>query len=222
MADGPDEPTPPARPRVPASLRPDVSADELDPEYPDLDGIDLAGQALTLPEARTLSILRSRLVDCRLDLDPSVAIQVQDSVLVGTDLTGRRIDSLHRVRLERCRLSGADLGEARVRDVTLHDCALDLSSWFGAEVDRLVITGGRVQGLDLSGARLHDVRVADVALDEVVLDRVRAERVDLTDADVAPIASVAALRGCTISPAQAVALAARSARALGIHVRSEG
>lgn len=194
---------------------------DLDPEYPDLDSIELTGHTIELPSARTLSILRCQLTDCDLEVEDSVPVDIQDSVLTGVDLTGRRITNLLRVRLERCRLGGSDLSEAEVRDVVISDCVLDLSAWRSARVERTRVVGGRVDGMDLSGAELHEVTISGVSLNDVTWDRVRAERVDLTAADLSAIRDVRGLRGCTISPSQAVLLAARSAQALGIRVRAD-
>lgn len=191
---------------------------DVDPQYPDVDAAHLSEQELALPEARALSILRCRLADCTLEVDASAPVEIQDSVLTGIDLTGRRITNLTRVRLERCRLGGADLGDATVRDVVFHDCILDLSAWRGAQLLRVTVTGGRVDGTDLSGARLSDVALSEVVLTDLTLDRIRAERVDLTGADLTPVRDVASLGGCTISSAQAVLLAVRSANALGLRV----
>ncbi len=195
---------------------------DLDPEYPDLDGIALRDETVALPDARTLALLRCELTDVVLDVDPEVPIEVHDSVVAGVDLTGRRIEGITRSRLERCRLGGVDLGDASVRDVTFHDCVLDLSAWRGATVERVVVAGGRFDGVDLSGARLTDVVLGDVSLTDVVLDRVRFERVDLTATDLTAVRDVASLRGCTISATQASVLAARLAAGLGLHVRADG
>ena len=215
----PDQSAPPRQPGLPARGRTSLP-DDLDPEYLDLEDLDLTGAELDLPEARSLTIARSRLAGCRLDVDPDVPVEVVDSVLTDVDLTGRRVEGLDRVRLERCRLGGADLGDARVRDAVFQDCVLDLSSWLGARLERVAVDGGRIDGVDLGGASLTDVAIADVVLADVRLEGVRAERVDLTGADVSPVLDPSTLRGCTISPQQAVALAVRSARALGVQVLS--
>lgn len=220
--DEPDAPAPPAEPGAAQAPAPAGWPDpDLDPEFPDIDGVVISEQTLSMPEARTVSILRCRLTDCELDVDLEVPVEVHDSVLTGVDLTGRRLTSLTKVRLERCRLGGVDLGDATIRDVAFHDCVLDLAAWRGATVERVAIRGGRLDGLDLSGAGLTDLVVADAALVDVTLDRVRAERVDLADADLSAVSDVTQLRGCTISPSQAMALAARLAAGLGVRIRPE-
>lgn len=197
-----------------------LDVDDLDELYPDLDGVDLEGTEVVLPEARTLGVLRSRLRACTVEAPGDCTFETRDAVIEGLDLTARRITGLVRTRLVRCRLSGADLADAGIEDVVFEDCALDLSSWRLARVTRAEVRGGRVDGLDLSMARLTDVRIADVSLEGVVLHQVRCERVDLTGADVAAVDPVSNLAGTTIDVAQAMALAGRFARGLGIRVRA--
>ncbi len=215
------EPTPPAAslpaaPRIPASLR-DAVDEDLDPQFPDLDGLGLEGAELTFPEARTVTVLRGLLRSCVLDTGDA-AIDAQDAQLVDIDLSGRRFEGLTRVSFVRCRLTGADFGDARLRDVHFADCAMGLAAMRSATLERVVVTGGQVDELDLSAARLADVTFADVALTGVALDGTKLERVDLTDADLSPVSDLRALRGSIISPTQAVALAARLARVAGMHV----
>jgi uncharacterized protein YjbI with pentapeptide repeats len=206
---------PPRRPGRPSAFDP-AAVDEL---YPDVDGVDLEDASLALPEARTLDLLRSRLVDCELDVPATCAIELRDCEVEGVDLTGRRIGHLARVVLRRCRLGGADLGGAVVEDVVLDDCALDLASWRMASLERVEIRGGRLDGLDATGARLSDVRVDGTSLSDVTLDGVRCERVDLTGAELGAVRALSHLAGATISVMQAVALSARLAHGLGIAVQ---
>jgi uncharacterized protein YjbI with pentapeptide repeats len=212
-------PKPPVLPDAPAVA---VDLDELDELYPDVDGLEADGTTLSLPGARTLDLLRTRLRGCELDVPDDCTIETRDSVLDGVDLAGRRLGGLVRTHLVRCRLSGADLGEATLEDVTFEDCALDLASWRLARVRRVAVQGGRIDGLDATAAQLSDVTISGVDLEGVMLERARCERVDLTGADLTSVTAVATLAGATISPAQAVALAARMARSLGIRVHDPG
>lgn len=214
----PDPAAEPLPPVLPEWLREDLALDDLDELYPDVDGVALDGATIALPQARTIDLLRSRIRSCVLELPPECPVEARDSVLEGLDLTGRRLTGLVRTHLLRCRLSGADLSEATLENVTFEDCALDLASWRLARVRRVVVRGGRADGLDATAAQLSDLTIAGVALTGVVLERARCERVDLTDADLSGVEAVASLAGTTISAVQAVALAARLARGLGIHV----
>jgi len=209
---------PPRDPVLPDAPAVTVELDDLDELYPDIDGLDAEDLALSLPEARTLDLLRSRLRGCTIDVPEACSIEAGDSVLDGLDLVGRRITGLVRTHLVRCRLSGADLAEATLEDVTFEDCALDLASWRLARIRRVAVQGGRIEGLDATAAQLEDLTITGVGMDDVLLERARCARVDLTGADLTSVTAVATLAGATISPAQAVALAARMARSLGVRV----
>lgn len=214
-----DEARAPKRPVLPDAPALAVDLADLDELYPDIDGLEADGAILALPEARTLDLLRSRLRACELGVPADCAIEARDSVLDGMDMAGRRVTGLVRTHLVRCRLSGADLAEATLEDVTFEDCALDMASWRLARVRRVAVLGGRIEGLDATAAQLDDVTLSGVSLEDVVLERARCERVDLTGADLTSVTAVATLAGATISAAQAVALAARMARSLGVRVR---
>lgn len=217
-----DRAAPPKPPVLPDGPGVEVDLDELDELYPDVDGLDAQDALLALPDARTVDLLRSRLRSCELAVPADCVIEARDSLLDGLDLVGRRLAGLVRTHLVRCRLSGADLGEATLEDVTFEDCALDMASWRLARVRRVAIVGGRIDGLDATGSELTDVSFSGVTMEDVVLERTRCERVDLTDADLTSVTAVATLAGTTISPAQAVALARRMARALGVRVHDPG
>lgn len=215
------DPTPPsaaepAPPRLPAALRPSLDGD-LDPQFPDLDGVDVGAGSIVFDEARTFTVLRSRLTGCDLGIGEAT-VDAQDARLVDLDLSGRRFEGLTRVHLERCRLTGADFGEARLRDVRFTDCALDLTSFRATTIERTVVAGGRVDETDLSAARCTDVVLAGVDVAGLRLEGARFDRVDVTDADIDAVADLRQLRGCILSPTQAVALAPRLAHVAGMHV----
>ncbi len=209
----------PAPPRLPDRLQSQLDPD-VDPEFPDLERVLLTGSRLTYPTARRISVLRSRLVDCTIDDRTDATLDAVDSEFEDMDLTGRRINDLRRVGFTRCRLGGADLGDAHLRDVRFDECVLDLASMRAAILERVTVSGGRVAGVDLTGAELRDVTFAGVELAEVALDGSRLERVDLTGADLTGVVDLSTLRGAAISEVQAISLAARLASAAGISVVS--
>lgn len=213
--------TPPKPPRVPARLAAEIDPD-IDPDFPDVEAVDVTDVELSFPDARTLAVLRSRLTGCTIAEDTEASLDVVDSVLVDLDLTGRTVEALTRVQLVRCRLGGADFGDAELTDVHLDGCVLDLASMRGSGLQRVTVSGGRVDGLDLSGARLTDVTVVDLSLGDVTLDGARLERVDLTGADLDRVTDMSTIRGATMSEVQAVALSVRLARAAGISISRSG
>lgn len=212
------EAAPPKAPRLPAAPSPTVG--DLDPQFPDVDGVSLDGVELSYPEARTLTLLRSRIVSCTVAAGDA-SVDAQDAVVTDVDLSARRFEGLTRVVFERCRLTGADFGEARLRDVEFRDCSLSLASLRSATVERAVISGGTFDDVDASGARLTDVTIDGVRLAELGLGNSRLERVDVTGADVSEVPDLRELAGAIVSPTQATALAIRLARVAGLHVAED-
>ncbi len=211
------EPAPPKPPR--SATNPSVGLDpDLDPEFPDIDGAALVDTELSFPMANTITVLRSHLTGGGIAPDTDAALDAVDTTFVEVDLTGRRIESFDRVVFTRCRLGGTDGGDARIRDVRFDDCVLDLASFRAATFERVEIVGGRMAEVDLSRASFADVRISGVDLSDTTLDGARLERVDLTEAVLDGVVDVTALRGATIGDVQAIALAARLARAAGIAV----
>lgn len=82
-ATGPDRPAEPRAPRLPDASSP-CPDPELDQDYPDIDSVEIEDQTIALPEARTVSVLRSRLTDCEVVVDDDVPVEVHDSVLTGS------------------------------------------------------------------------------------------------------------------------------------------
>lgn len=210
--------TPPRPPRPTTPGAASLEDDGLDPDFPDIEGVDLHDHTLAFPDARTLTLLRSTFRGGTIAVDAEATLDAQDAVLHDMDLTGRRIEGLVRVRFERCRLSGVDFGAARLLDVAFVDCTLELASARTTTFERVEILGGTIDGLDLTGATLTDVTFDRVALAGVSMDRVRLDKVDLRGADLSSVLDVSTLKGATIAEHQAIALAGRLARAAGVTV----
>lgn len=189
-----------------------------DPQFPDIDGLELEGDRIDLPDARIITILRSSVTGCTINA-PEARLDAQDAELTDLDLTGVNVEALTRVHVLRCRLGGADAGDARLLDVTFEDCVLDLASFRTATLERVRVEGGRADQLDLSGSRLTDVAFVGVPVAPIELDGARLTRVDVTDADLRGVENLETLRGVVITATQAVELAPRLARAAGFTVR---
>lgn len=198
--------------------RPTGELDDLDPDFPDIDGVVLDGRSVSLADARTLTVLRSRLSSCDLDVPAETTLDAQDAAFADMDLTGRRIDGMNRVVFTRCRLGGVDCSDSELRDVVFDDCVLELASLRLARLERVRIDGGRITEVDLSGARLKDVTFTGVDLGDVTWAGARLDGVDITGADVTALRDVSALRGALINEVQAISLARRLAQALGLGV----
>lgn len=159
------------------------------------------------------------------DVDPEASAATElgdlcDAVVVRADWAGRRAlrASFRRVEMRLCRLTGADLGEASLADVTLEDCHLDLVGLRFARLERVVLRDCRMSECDLSGAALEDVLIERCDLRGASLDGARMERVELRACELEGLSGAAALRGVSMPWSDVVQNAPVFASALGIDV----
>ncbi len=113
------------------------------------------------------------------------------------DWAGRRGSglSLRRVELRRCRLTGAELAEATLADVTFDECLVDLAGLRHATLERVVFRDSRMRECDLSGATLKHVLFERCDLREATFSAARPQRVELRACELTGIRGAEALRG---------------------------
>ncbi len=132
--------------------------------------------------------------------NPPGEIQFGDLVdVVGADLdwAGERAlgFSARRCELRSCRLTGADLAEGVLVDVTFDECRVDLVGLRHARLERAVFRDCRMSECDLHGATLTDVLFERCDLREASLSAARLQRVELRSCDLTGIRGAEALRG---------------------------
>lgn len=123
-----------------------------------------------------------------------------------------------RVAARRCRLTGAELGESSLTDVTLEECRLDLVGLRFAKLRRVVFRDCRMSGCDLYGATLEDVLFERCELREATFSAVTPVRVELRGCDLTGVLGVEALRGARMPWNDVLGNAPLFAAALGIEI----
>ena len=143
-----------------------------------------------------------------------------DAVAIDLDWANERPRrwSLQRVELRRSRLTGADLAEARLVDVTFDECRLDLVGLRHARLARVVFRDCRMSECDFYGASLEDVLFERCELREATFSTCTLERVELRGCDLAGARGTEALRGARMTWNDVIENAAVFATALGIEV----
>lgn len=161
-------------------------------------------------------------------------------------LVAARLDEAHleesrwsECRWERVHGVALSLSEATLVETSLEGCRLAAVSAWGSTWRDVVVTGGKIDFLNLRGARLKDVAFVDVVIVELDLQeatvdgltfegctlveprfgRGRYARLDLSGARVRSPHGLADLRGATMSRPQVIDLAEHLAAELGITVR---
>jgi uncharacterized protein YjbI with pentapeptide repeats len=155
--------------------------------------------------------------------DPPPVVDLVDLAdAAGTDLDWaneqRRGLSLTRVELRLCRLTGSELAEATLLDVTFADCRLDLVGLRMAKLERVVFRDCRMAECDLYDATLTDVLFERCELRKATLAGARLKRVELRGCDLTGLDGVEALRGARMPWNDVLENAPLFAAALGLEI----
>ena len=148
---------------------------------------------------------------------------VRDAVIADGDWANERAQrwSAQRVELRRCRLTGVELAEATIRDVTFDECRLDLASIRHAKIERVAFRDCRMGECDFYGTSLKDVLFERCELREATFSACTIERVEFRQCDLAGLRGADALRGARMALGDVLANAAVFATALGIEIMEQ-
>lgn len=159
------------------------------------------------------------------DLDEAAQPPVElddltDVVVADRDWSNRKA---HRLRVQRaefrhCRLTGTDLGEAGLRDVTFDECRIDLVGLRFARLERVVFRDCRMGECDFYGSTLSDVLFERCELREATFSGMTIKSVELRGCDLTGLRGADALRGARMPWNDVLAGAALFATALGIEI----
>jgi len=146
--------------------------------------------------------------------------ELTDVVSTDRDWAGVRAFrfSARRAGLRRCRLTGAELAEATLRDVTFDECRVDLVGLRHARLERVVFRECRMGECDLYGASLTDVLFERCELRGATLSAARLQRVELRGCDLTGLHGAEALRGARLPWSDVLENAALLATVLGIEI----
>jgi uncharacterized protein YjbI with pentapeptide repeats len=143
-----------------------------------------------------------------------------DATFEDADWSNRRETrfSARRVEFLRARLTGAQLPESTLIDVTFADCRADLASFRFAKLERVVFRDCRLEEADFYGAELEDVLFERCDLRLASIDGVRITRVELRGCNLEGMQGAEALRGARMPWSDIVGNAPLFAVALGIEI----
>jgi uncharacterized protein YjbI with pentapeptide repeats len=160
--------------------------------------------------------------------------------LAGADLSGSRLEHLrivdgalydcnlanvyahnarmNRVAIERSRMTGVDLADAALVDVTIRGCRVDLASFGSCRLERVTFEDCLLAQTDFLEARLDAVRFHGCELARADFRGARLRRGEFRRSDLNGLQGIESLRGAAMERADIVAMAGAWAAALGIEV----
>jgi uncharacterized protein YjbI with pentapeptide repeats len=155
--------------------------------------------------------------------EPPRAVEFGDLVdTVATDVDWANLRAqrftAQRVELRRCRLTGSELAEATLRDVTFDECRIDLVGLRHAQLERVVFRDCRMRECDFYGAGLKDVLFERCELREATFSACAFERVELRACNLTGVRGADAFRGARMPWSDVIENAALFATALGVEI----
>lgn len=143
-----------------------------------------------------------------------------DLVAADQDWANRRSVrfSALRVELVRCRLTGTELAEAMLKDVTFAECRLDLAGLRFAKLERVVFRDCRMGECDFYGATLKDVLLERCDLRESTFSAAEILGVELRGCDLLGLRGAEALRGARMPLNDVLANAVLFASVAGVEI----
>jgi uncharacterized protein YjbI with pentapeptide repeats len=180
--------------------------------------IEAAGFSLIDQNAKGVTFQVARLTDIDLSGSRLEHLRVLDGALSRCNLANvraRHADA-ERVVIETSRLTGIDLAEGVLTDVTFRDSRIDLASFGFSRLKRVSFEDCALSQTDFLEARLDSVRFSRCDLSEADLRGARMTRCELRDCELAGIHGVEGLRGAAMELSDIVAMAGVWAAALGI------
>jgi uncharacterized protein YjbI with pentapeptide repeats len=115
-------------------------------------------------------------------------------------------------------LTGSELAEAKLSDVTFDDCRLDFVNFRFASLERVVFRDCRMDECDLYEASLKDVLLERCQLPEATLTSATFRRVELRGCSLDGLIGVESLRGSRMPLQDVLANAPMFAAAAGIEI----
>jgi uncharacterized protein YjbI with pentapeptide repeats len=155
------------------------------------------------------------------DAEPPVELaDLEDAVATDLDWANRQTRRLGALRAEvrRCRLTGTELAEAALTDVTFTDCRLDLVGLRMAKLERVVFRDCRMEECDFYAATLTDVLFENCQLRRARFSGAKVKRVELRGCELEGLEGIEALRGARMPWNDVLQNAPLFASALGLEM----
>lgn len=155
------------------------------------------------------------------DAEPALElVDLEDAVATDLDWANQQTQRLGALRSEvrRCRLTGTELAEAALIDVTFSDCRLDLVGLRMAKLERVVFRDCRMEECDFYASTLTDVLFENCELRRARFSGAKVKRVELRGCQLEGLEGIDALRGARMPWHDVLQNAPLFASALGLEI----
>ncbi len=185
-----------------------------------LEDVQLVGLILANAGAGSGRIVRAHLVDLDLGASRLRALELLDVIAERIDAANGDWGGAHirRTRFSDSRLTGLNLAEARIKEVSFRACKLDYANFRHSEIEQVSFEDCVLTGADFQGAAIKSTRFSHCELVEADFSKAQLSLVDLRGSRLALAGSQLGLGGAIIDTLQLMDLARPIAQQLGIVV----
>jgi len=114
----------------------------------------------------------------------------------------------HRTEFRNCKLIGTDFARSKFRNVRFTGCVGDYAAFRLSDFKHTVFEGNSLVGADYYHCSLHKSAFADCQIDQAIMSGTRLEGIDLSDCEFDGLTvEIEDLKGCAVSARQASSFA---------------
>jgi uncharacterized protein YjbI with pentapeptide repeats len=198
------------KPKIQSNLEPAQFEDVYYDEDPMLSNCEIKHAFVEGEELERLVLSRVSFKGVRLLNSSFRRADVTDTVFDNCDLSNTRFEEgiIHRVHFKDCKLLGLDLSQANLKNVTFENCILNISSFIDAKLKQVLF-----EKSTLHTANFYDCRLEKATFDQCDLNDIDFTVTSLNGIDISTSfferirVEAENLRGCIVSPQQAVSFA---------------
>ncbi len=208
----------PHTPELPAALEPaEVGELSHDASYTECEVVDAV---LSDQQANGVIFDAARLVNVELAGSRLDDLRLTDTELKRCNLANTRAQRAEaaRVTFDGSRMTGIQLSEASLRDVTIRDCRVDLASFGFSQLTRVTFESCVLDQTDFLESKLESVRFHSCQLTRADFRGARMQQCEFRRCNLNGLQGVESLRGAAMEWPDIVDMAGVWATALGIEV----
>lgn len=175
----------------------------------------VVAKSLTIKDTRfeQIAMTGCELRDCWLD----------DVVIYNCDISANKLPklSVDRAVFKSTRLSGIQLHESVLKDVSFVDCKLDLANFRFAKLKNVIFDSCVLTEADFAGATFNNVSFDNCELDKADFSNTKCTKLDLRGSSIVDVIGISSLKGAIVSPEQLISLAPQLAAEIGLVVEQD-
>ncbi len=207
-------------PKLPNNLRIEGNLCALLTDEATISCVESIKQAIDSPKAKSISIKEAKFTNITIVNGNIRNCHLDDISIENSDFSAAKLPgmSARRVVFKSTRLSGVQLYESTLKDVTFIGCKLDLSNFRFAQLKNVLFEDCVISEADFAGAVFNNVVMSKCELEKTDFSNSKITSLDLRGSNILGIYGITSLEGAKITPTQLIGIAPQLAAEIGLVV----